>query len=182
MRKQNIATIVICAGVVAGLATVFPIQKVDMNKTQNGRVGNNLAIYPDVPGAINPDVTQDNIKDTICKKGWTDTIRPPTIYTNKLKLEQLSDEDDKHMGTFEEDHEISLQLGGHATSTKNLWPQPYIIYSNGIRAGAREKDVAETALKREVCNGTITLQRAQEIITQDWFACYLDIKDKKLCL
>ena len=37
------------------------------------------------PGATNPDVTQDNINNTICVSGWTKTIRPTTKYTNDLK-------------------------------------------------------------------------------------------------
>jgi hypothetical protein len=30
-------------------------------------------------------VTQATISTTICKSGWTKTIRPPTSYTNALK-------------------------------------------------------------------------------------------------
>ena len=41
------------------------------------------------PGVLNKDVNQNNIKDNICKVGWTKTIRPTVTYTNKLKLEQL---------------------------------------------------------------------------------------------
>jgi hypothetical protein len=33
------------------------------------------------PGAINPAVTQANIGETICMKGWTKTVRPPERYT-----------------------------------------------------------------------------------------------------
>jgi hypothetical protein len=39
--------------------------------------------WPDkfmTPGATNPKVTQANIKRTICKAGWTKTIRPPSSY------------------------------------------------------------------------------------------------------
>jgi hypothetical protein len=45
-------------------------------------------LYPDpetTPGVINPEVTQANIQQTICVKGWTTTIRPPASYTNSLK-------------------------------------------------------------------------------------------------
>lgn len=37
------------------------------------------------PGAVNPAVTQKNIHSTICKKGWTATIRPRESYTEALK-------------------------------------------------------------------------------------------------
>jgi len=37
------------------------------------------------PGAINSDVTQDNIHNTVCVRGWTKTVRPPSFYTTRLK-------------------------------------------------------------------------------------------------
>lgn len=37
------------------------------------------------PGAINPNVHQDNIAATICRAGWSATIRPPTSKTNAMK-------------------------------------------------------------------------------------------------
>ena len=99
------------------------------------------------PGVANPDVTQDNIHQTICVSGWTKTIRPPTKYTNDLKVQQIKEYGykDKKTSSYEEDHLISLQLGGHPTDAKNLWPQPY-----NQQCGARIKDVVETRLKRLV--------------------------------
>jgi len=47
------------------------------------------ADFARTPGVLNPDVTQVNITSTICKHGWTRTIRPPTSYTNELKLRQM---------------------------------------------------------------------------------------------
>ena len=50
-------------------------------------------IYPDpimTPGAANPQVTQQNIKDNICNRQWsTKQIRPPAEYTSRLKRKQL---------------------------------------------------------------------------------------------
>ena len=104
------------------------------------------------PGAINPAVTQANIKDNVCKSGWTDTIRPTVTYTNKLKTTQLATTYKSLVATYgaemsgyEEDHLISLQLGGDPKDPKNLWPEPYA----GINA--RKKDVIETKLKRNDC-------------------------------
>src|SRR6058998_3049874 len=79
------------------------------------------------PGVANPDVTQGNIDQTICVSGWTKTIRPPSSYTSKLKVEQIKEYryKDTRPGGYEEDHLISLQLGGHPTDPKNLWPEPY---------------------------------------------------------
>ena len=57
-------------------------------QAQSGRIGH-AEIYPDpvrTPGAANPDVTQENIKETICNRHWsTKQIPPPAQYTSKLK-------------------------------------------------------------------------------------------------
>lgn len=81
--------------------------------------------YPDhemTPGVRNPSVTQQNIKTTICKVGWTKTIRPPSSYTTNLKKQQIIEYgySDTTPGHYEEDHLISLQLGGHPSNEKNL--------------------------------------------------------------
>jgi hypothetical protein len=124
------------------------------------------------PGSLNTSVTQANIATTVCKSGWTATIRPTVTYTNKLKAEQLKTTYASYVAiwgsapsAYEEDHLISLQLGGNPSDPKNLWPEPYA----GI--GARKKDVVETALKRLVCAGTIKLADAQKAIL-DWPTAY----------
>lgn len=137
--------------------------------------GNAVGIYPPTNGVTNPAVTQENIKDTICKSGWTATIRPDVSYTNNLKLQQLDDEDDVHKDSFEEDHIISLQLGGHPTDPNNLWPEPYEVTANGKKLGARQKDIVETYLKRQVCSGKMLLKDAQYQIGHDWVGVYKNI-------
>lgn len=123
------------------------------------------------PGVVNPLVTQDNIQQTICAPGWTKTIRPKATYTNKLKASQM-----QALGitgqpsAFEEDHLISLEIGGHPTDPANLWPQPW--------PEARLKDVVETNLKRRVCSGAIPLADAQAAIVRDWRVLYLEITGK----
>src|SRR4051812_47682295 len=43
---------------------------------------------PDItPGALNPRVRQATIRKTICKTGWTRTVRPPVNYTHSLKIQ-----------------------------------------------------------------------------------------------
>jgi hypothetical protein len=37
----------------------------------------------------NPDVTQASIGSTICRGGYTATIRPPAAYTSVLKRQQI---------------------------------------------------------------------------------------------
>jgi hypothetical protein len=106
------------------------------------------------PGVLNPAVTQSTIRATICRHGWTKTIRPPVGYTNELKLRQLL-----RYGlhgppsAFQEDHLISLELGGHPTDPRNLWPEPY------PRASAVDR--LENDLNHGVCAGSLTLGQAQ---------------------
>ena len=126
------------------------------------------ADLPHVSGAVNPAVTQANIKQTVCVSGWTKTIRPPASYTNKLKLAQMKAlglTGDPHL--YEEDHLISLEIGGNPTSPNNLWPEPW-----NDAYGAHAKDRLENALKREVCSGKTTLAEAQHEIATNWIASY----------
>ncbi len=130
------------------------------------------------PGALNPAVTQANIHSTVCVSGWTDTIRPPTSYTNKLKVRQIAQYGyaASSLALYEEDHLISLQLGGSPTDPRNLWPEPYTIgLQSGQPAGARIKDTFETALKKKVCAGTMTLVEAQREIGVRWVHAFYGI-------
>jgi hypothetical protein len=106
------------------------------------------------PGVVNPDVTQQNITSTICKHGWTRTIRPPTDYTNALKLKQMREYGVAGSPSdYQEDHLISLELGGHPTDARNLWPEPY--------PRAAEVDSIENELNAKVCSGDMSLDDAQ---------------------
>jgi hypothetical protein len=133
-------------------------------------------IYPDArtPGAANPDITQDNIFQTICSDLWTTKdIRPPSSYTSALKRRQMRDLGiDGTTAEYEEDHLISLELGGHPTDPANLWPERY-----QPRPGAREKDAVENYLHRQVCEQKMTLRDAQRAIAADWYKVYLQIHD-----
>jgi len=133
------------------------------------------------PGVINPNVTQANIYETICKTGWTKTIRPPASYTNRLKLKQMQEQNlPGNPKDYEEDHLISLELGGNPTNPKNLWPE---LWYSDSGWGAHKKDVIETYLKRKVCSkksDQIALADAQNWIATDWIATYKRfIKEKK---
>jgi hypothetical protein len=106
------------------------------------------------PGVLNPDVTQATIRSTICTHGWTRTIRPPTGYTSRLKVEQLRAYRLRgRPADYQEDHLISLELGGHPTDPRNLWPEPY--------PRASEVDRIENDLNAAVCSGRMSLGDAQ---------------------
>jgi hypothetical protein len=133
-------------------------------------------IYPDparTPGAVNPDITQQNIRETICNPRWsTKSIRPEASYTNRLKVEQINEYgySDSRLRDYEEDHFIPLELGGNPTDPKNLWPEPFETSIPG--GGAHAKDKVENYLHAEVCSGSLTLEQAQREITEDWYRVY----------
>ncbi len=113
-----------------------------------------VASWTRTPGALNQDVTQATIRSTICRHGWTRTVRPPVSYTNALKLRQLSEYGLRGPPShFQEDHLISLELGGDPVDPRNLWPEPY------PRAAA--VDQIEDELNRKVCDGSLSLAAAQ---------------------
>jgi hypothetical protein len=106
------------------------------------------------PGVLNPAVTQATIRATICRHGWTRTIRPPVSYTNDLKRKGLRQYGVRGPASaFQEDHLISLELGGHPTDPRNLWPEPY--------PHASAVDQIENELNDAVCHGRLTLAEAQ---------------------
>lgn len=125
------------------------------------------------PGAVNPDVTQANIRNTVCVKGWTKTVRPPASYTNRLKKRQLRQLGyvDSNPRVFEEDHLIPLSLGGHPTDARNLWPQP-----RESEWGADRKDELEFALYKGVCRGEVSLEDARRAFATNWIEAYKEYR------
>ena len=106
------------------------------------------------PGVVNPSINGETMADTICNPHWsTKSIRPPSSYTTKLKRRQMRElgytqanplpriptnsgqgtrldlsrciERSGNSACYEEDHLISLELGGDPTSESNLWPAPW---------------------------------------------------------
>ena len=106
------------------------------------------------PGVLNPQVRQANIGSTICVRGWTKTVRPPASYTSELKRKQIPEYGlTGSLADFQEDHLISLELGGDPTDPRNLWPEPV--------KRATEVDRIENELNRKVCEGSLSLAEAQ---------------------
>ncbi len=127
-------------------------------------------LYPpdDVPGAVDPLVTKENIQETICRAGYTRTVRPPQSFTDHIKIEQLRELNLGGMPSdYELDHLIPLELGGCPDCKANLWMEPL--------GAALRKDTVERHLHREVCAGRMELTEAQQMIAQDWYSVYRDI-------
>jgi hypothetical protein len=130
------------------------------------------------PGTVNPAVSQDNIGDTICKSGWTSTVRPPTSVTGKLKKQIDAAYGLPTTTEGELDHLVSLELGGALADPANLWVEPGKI--------PNPKDAVENKLHSVVCSGLIPLAVAQKAIAGNWTTAFDDaglrVAGGKVCL
>jgi hypothetical protein len=131
--------------------------------------GRGLFALPDArctPGARDPRVTQADIAITICRRGYTRTVRPPESVTEPEKLASMAAYGDHGSPRrYEYDHLIPLELGGAPNDPRNLWPEP--------AASPNPKDRLENLLRREVCAGRTSLHAAQTGIAHDWHAMWV---------
>ncbi len=112
------------------------------------------------PGAVDPAVTQGNLRSTICHPGYTKTVRPSSSQTSRFKFEVAYPAYGvPHAKKTELDHLVSLELGG-ANDAVNLWPES--------PPTPNPKDKVENALHAAVCDGKVTLKAAQNAIAANW--------------
>ena len=135
--------------------------------------GSGLMVLPDVsctPGALNPAVTQATIRTTICKAGWTATVRPPLSYTSKIKTQDMAMYGVTDQTKYELDHLVPLELGGAPSAKTNLWVEPNYATPHPTRYDHNPKDVLEFVLRNKVCakRPSMDLQTAQQAIMSDW--------------
>jgi hypothetical protein len=125
---------------------------------------------------MNPAVTPATLQQTICKPGYTSTIRPPVTFTNRLKVQQIaaSGYTDIDPSDYREDHWWALETGGDPMDPRNLWPQP--TYTN---PNSYAKDGLERAENAAVCDKSLTPDQAwaklQDLHTRqnaDWVALW----------
>jgi len=127
-------------------------------------IGSGLYSRPDprcTPGALNPQVRQATIGSTICRRGWTSTVRPPEGVTEAEKRASMTAYGDRQpLSHYEYDHLVPLELGGATNDPRNLWPEP---------GGApNPKDAVEAELNQKVCDGQMSLASAQRAIAANW--------------
>ena len=112
------------------------------------------------PGATDSRVTQATIYSTICVRGYTATVRPPSSVTSRFKYSVSYPEYGVPASARGElDHLIPLELGG-SSAAANLWPE--------IGPLPNPKDSVENALNHAVCSGRLTLRAAQRAIAANW--------------
>lgn len=118
---------------------------------------------------MTPGVATSVTAAILCAPGYTTkSVRPPASYTDTLKRQQMKLY--HRTGTpknYEEDHLISLEIGGDPRDPKNLWPQPW--------PEAKVKDRLENALHKAVCAKKMALADAQRCIASDWVTCWVKL-------
>ncbi len=117
------------------------------------------------PGAVIPTAT----KDQICVSGYSNSVRnvPTSIKNEVFREYNIATH---QPGEYEVDHLISLELGG-SNDISNLFPE-----AAEPRPGYHEKDKVENYLHKQVCDGVIYLQEAQQKISKNWLEVYNQIK------
>ncbi|HEX4563207.1 MAG TPA: hypothetical protein VH115_02030 [Solirubrobacteraceae bacterium] len=176
-------TLLVCSSAIANLATnglayssasARVIQRQPAPGACHAR-GSGLYSRPDprcTPGALNPVVTQSTVGATICRPGWTRTVRPDVSITEPEKLASMRAYGERASPSrFEYDHLVPLELGGAPNDARNLWPEP--DYAGSMGFYRNPKDELENALKRMVCDGRVSLSAAQRAIAGDWVSAYL---------
>lgn len=119
---------------------------------------------------LNQDVSTNTLTQTICKSGYTRTVRPSSSFTNGIKkrlMRQAGLDFDSDKSLYELDHVIPLALGGHPRNPKNLALQ---LWEGSD--GAKRKDRLEIKLQCLVCSGTVLLGEAQAAVWSDWPLAY----------
>lgn len=121
------------------------------------------------PGAVDAAVTQDDLASTICRRGFSASVRPPESMTEDYKRRALAAYGEAlPLGAVELDHLVPLELGG-ASDSRNLWPEP----DDHPSGAANSKDPVEWALHDLVCAAvsggpSISLSTAQLLIASNW--------------
>jgi hypothetical protein len=104
------------------------------------------------PGVVSTAVTQDNLGSTICRPGYTKTIRPPESETEAFKKKIMTAyQEPGSLGDYELDPLVSLELGD-SNDAGNLWPEHNDHPSGAINS----KDLVENALNKAVCSGKVS--------------------------
>jgi len=122
------------------------------------------------PGAVNPTVTIDVLRDpnfrTICVRGHASSAAEKNQTYQRYAIEH-PDQNTGQTQTCELDHLISLELGG-ADTVDNIWPQCGPSGAILSERYFKRKDAVENFLAKQVREGKLSLADAQKGIAMDW--------------
>jgi hypothetical protein len=127
---------------------------------------------PDIrctPGSTNPRVTQSNLHRTICKSGYSSSIRPPESVTAvEKKANARSYAYKGSLTQTEYDHLVSLELGGDPNDPRNLWVEPPSPGHRLSQTFRNPKDTVENEAHALICSGAVRLVPMQRAMAKDW--------------
>jgi hypothetical protein len=122
------------------------------------------------PGAINPSLTLDVLKDpqftTKCVRDQATSAQEKFATYQWYGLNKPANNTGQNQ-VCELDHLISLELGG-ADTLDNLWPQCGPSRVALEERFFKRKDTVENYLAKQVRDGSMSLADAQEGIAKDW--------------
>jgi hypothetical protein len=160
-KTGQIGTVLVFVFVVGMMIGIFYFIRAMQTQTFNIMTGRSVesTSYPDsklTPGDIKTDTME-----IVCPTNYGErakTVNPSVQQEVFNSYGQVYPNDG-----YVIDHLIPVELGG-SSDPKNLWPQK--------KEEARKKDIAETYLRRLVCDGGYSLPQAQYDIKKDWYAVY----------
>jgi hypothetical protein len=122
----------------------------------------------DIPGAVDPTITQANIDTTICRPGYARAVRPSYVITDSLKRRLMdAQQPGEGMADHELDHMIPILISGAPFDKRVLWLQ-----ARRGRATAGDKNAWAYVRWRLVCEHRVPLRTAQAAIGRDWTKAY----------
>ena len=130
-----------------------------------------LPISSVTTGAVNNNVNQTNIQNTICNMKWRQKNLPSEALLNRTMKQQIRQSYSIYkaakLSTLSENLLIPVELGGSTTSIANMWP----LTKTG-EFGATVKNSFGLYLNKLVCNSKISLIEAQFAMATNWYAAY----------
>lgn len=172
LSRRHISIALISLGVVTVSATTLAVIR---HKIQS-RPSVALAAITKTAGCVSVNALPDSActpgakfsgatKGQVCIPGYGQLVRnvPQAIRDQVFKEYGIDPSQSSH---YEVDHLVSIELGG-SNDVANLWPEPA-----DPTPGFHEKDKVENALHKEVCDGKISLEQAQQEISNNWLAVY----------
>lgn len=146
MRRLLLVISVVTAFVLGGTGSAIAAPLPDRHRT---------------PGDSSEAVSQANIATTICRVGYTRTVRNVSSRQRAIVFAKYHVKQ-KDRSKYVIDHLIPLELGG-SNAVANLWPE----LKKGDRRGST-KDTVENKLHTLVCAGQVQLADAQRAIARRW--------------
>jgi hypothetical protein len=121
------------------------------------------------PGARNPKVTPATLGSTICRSGYTASIRPPSSVTRlEKRANAASYRYAGRLSQAEYDHLIPLELGGDPNDRRNLWVEPPSPGHRKSQTFHNPKDSIENKARSLVCRRRVALGAMQRAIAANW--------------